>query len=239
MALIEEWEQTGQKLFRYRGQIPVLFLLIELVFLYFHPYRDDPAFYYRSLAYFLVTLLGFLIRIQSIGHAGERSSGRNRKQQVAEELNTSGWYSMVRHPLYLGNFLMWLGLGLYTESVWFILIFCLVYWLYYERIMFTEESFLRKKFGAQYLKWAENTPAFLPRFKNHRNPEHPFQTLRVLKSEYHMLLEVPGLFLVLDIVRNYNIYNAFHPDMLWVWLFAACALLWVILRIRFKMFRKH
>jgi len=239
MALIEEWEKTGQKLFRYRGQIPVLFLLIELAYLYFHPYREDSAFFYRSLGYFLVTLFGFLIRIQSIGHAGERSSGRNRKQQVAEVLNTSGWYSMVRHPLYLGNFLMWLGLALYTESAWFILIFCLVYWLYYERIMFTEESFLRKKFGQQYLKWAENTPPFLPRFKNYRKPEHPFQAFRVLKSEYHILLEVPGLFLVLDIVRNYNIYNAFHPDMFWVWLFGVCALLWVIFRIRFKMFRKH
>ena len=213
MALIEEWEKTGQKLFRYRGQIPVLFLLIELAYLYFHPYREDSAFFYRSLGYFLVTLFGFLIRIQSIGHAGERSSGRNRKQQVAEVLNTSGWYSMVRHPLYLGNFLMWLGLALYTESAWFILIFCLVYWLYYERIM--------------------------PRFKNYRKPEHPFQAFRVLKSEYHILLEVPGLFLVLDIVRNYNIYNAFHPDMFWVWLFGVCALLWVIFRIRFKMFRKH
>ncbi len=240
MALIEEWEKTGQKLFRYRGQLPVLFLLAELIFLYFHPYRGTPWFFYRSLGYLLVTLLGFLIRIQTIAHAGEHTSGRNREKQVADELNTGGWYSMVRHPLYLGNFLMWLGGVLFTENAWFIIFFILIYWLYYERIMFTEESFLRKKFGDKYLKWSEKTPAFLPRFRNFRKSDYPFNTRRVLRSEYHILLEVPGWFLALDIVRQYNITGSFAPHPFWVWFFTVSALLWIVFRIRFKLFRnKH
>ncbi len=238
MALIEEWEKTGQKLFRYRGQLPVIFLVIELLFLYFHPYREDPWFFYRSLGYLLVSLSGFLVRIQTIAHAGEHTSGRNREKQVADSLNTSGWYSMVRHPLYLGNFLMWLGLVLFTENAWFIIFFCLIYWLYYERIMFTEEAFLRKKFGEKYLKWSENTPPFLPRFRNFRKADTPFNTRRVLRAEYHILLEIPGGFLIMNIVRNYNIYDVFRPDRFWVWLFAGCALLWIIFRIRFKLFKK-
>ncbi|GAI74444.1 unnamed protein product [marine sediment metagenome] len=37
---------------------------------------------------------------------------------------------------------------------------------YYERIIFAEEEFLRKTFGDSYLKWAEQTPTFLPKCKN-------------------------------------------------------------------------
>ncbi|MGB8874133.1 MAG: hypothetical protein WCC75_12145, partial [Desulfobaccales bacterium] len=39
------------------------------------------------------------------------TSGRNTQGQVAETLNTTGIYSLVRNPLYLGNFLIWLGLS--------------------------------------------------------------------------------------------------------------------------------
>ncbi len=239
MALIEEWERRGQQLFRWRGQLPVLFLVTELLFLWLAPVKDDPLFFWRSLGYLFVSLVGFLVRIQTVGHAYERTSGRNREEQVADALNTSGWYSMVRHPLYLGNFLMWLGLVLFTENVWFILFFILLYWLYYERIMFAEEAFLRKKFGERYLEWSERTPAFLPRFRNYRKADTPFNTRRVLRAEYHILLEIPGGFLLLDIVRQYNLTGMFSPHPFWVWLFSGCALLWVIFRVRFKLFRRR
>ncbi len=238
MTLIQECERNGQLLFRYRGQIPIIFFLAEIIYLFFYPYHDDPIFFHHSYWYLLPVFLGYVIRIQSIGHAGERSSGKNRKQQVAEVLNTSGWYSVVRHPLYLGNFFIWLGFVLVSESITVIIIFCLVFWLYYERIMFAEEAFLHKKFGEEYLKWAERTPAFIPRFKNFRKSRLTFQTGRVLQSEYHMLLEVPGLFFILIITRNYNITGTFRPDMFWVWFFCICAVLWIFFCIRFKLFRK-
>ncbi len=238
MALIEEWEHRGQQLFRWRGQLPVLFLLTELLFLWFHPGREDPAFFFRTLFYLLVSLTGFFIRIQTVGHAHERTSGRNREEQVADALNTSGWYSMVRHPLYVGNFLMWLGLVLYTENFWFILFFILIYWLYYERIMFAEEAFLRRKFGEQYLKWAEKTPAFLPRFRHYRKADTSFNKKRVLRAEYHILLEIPGGFLLLETVRQYALTGTFAPHPFWLWFFVVCAVIWVLFRIRFKLFRR-
>ncbi|NLL27934.1 MAG: DUF1295 domain-containing protein [Bacteroidales bacterium] len=40
-------------------------------------------------------------------------SGKNTEKQIADFLNTKGMYSIVRHPLYLGDFLMWLGLFIY------------------------------------------------------------------------------------------------------------------------------
>jgi protein-S-isoprenylcysteine O-methyltransferase Ste14 len=101
-----------------------------------------------------------------IGHTPKNTSGRNTKGQIAEELSTTGVYSICRHPLYAGNFLMWLGIAMMTESVAFIVMFCLAFWLYYERIMIAEEQFLRKFFSMAYLIWAEKTPAFIPNLKD-------------------------------------------------------------------------
>ncbi|MEI3423359.1 MAG: hypothetical protein V8R91_21190 [Butyricimonas faecihominis] len=61
---------------------------------------------------------------------------------------------------------MWLGISLLTCNIGFIAIFVLAYWLYYERIMYAEEQFLRNKFGVAYINWAEITPTILPNFKS-------------------------------------------------------------------------
>lgn len=149
MALQEEFEQQGNILFKHRGLLPVFILIIGLA-IYIqeeaNAQNDTTTIsdnVYKYICFF-ISLTGLLIRMYIIGHTPKNTSGRNTKEQIAEELNTSGLYSICRHPLYAGNFLMWLGLALMTESAAFIVIFCLAFWLYYERIMFAEEQFLRK-----------------------------------------------------------------------------------------------
>ena len=56
-----------------------------------------------------VSFLGLFIRIVTVGRAPIGTSGRNTREQVANTLNTTGIYSLVRHPLYLGNYLVFLG----------------------------------------------------------------------------------------------------------------------------------
>jgi len=188
MALQEEMEKQGNFLFKYRSWLPLLILLVgSLVYLSaVHQgkidYNSDLTRAYQ-LAALAVCLLGLLIRIYSVGHTPKNTSGRNTKGQLAEELNSTGIYSLVRHPLYVGNFFMWLGIGVLTQNTWFVVAFIFIYWVYYERIMFAEEQFLRKKFGDSYLEWAENTPAFIPNFKNFRRPALSFSWKKVLKKE--------------------------------------------------------
>ena len=101
-------------------------------------------------------------------------SGRNTVQgQIADELNTKGLYSIVRNPLYVGNYFLWLGIAMLTCNPWFIAIFTLIFWIYYERIVFAEEEFLRKKFGDAYLEWTVRTPIFIPINRSGKNPIHP------------------------------------------------------------------
>ena len=170
MALIHSFEKSGNILFKYRGQIPLILFIIALPVIYFTNYTiiSDSLNSILTIVAISLSILGFLIRAISIGTTPKGTSGRNTKNQVAESLNETGIYSTVRHPLYLGNYFMWIGIVLFTYNFYFIVIVSLAFWLYYERIMFAEERFLEKKFGQKYLKWSLTVPAFIPSFKNYK-----------------------------------------------------------------------
>jgi protein-S-isoprenylcysteine O-methyltransferase Ste14 len=217
MALQEEFEKQGLWLFRYRGILPIIILFIgALIFLgtkyfyqsglFYEPYR-----FYYEFGCLLVSMLGLWIRIYTVGHTPKNTSGRNVTTQVADSLNTTGIYSIVRHPLYLGNFFMWLGPAVLTGNFWFIISFCLFYWVYYERIMFAEEQFLRRKFGETYINWAEKVPAFIPKFKNFQKSSLPFNWKKVMIKEKNGLAAVFIILTIFDILgevviksTNYN-----------------------------------
>ena len=171
MALVNSMEKNGNWLFRYRGQIPVLLFILSLPAIWFTNYdwiefEEDKQCLWLLIASF-ISVLGQIIRAIAIGTANKHTSGRNTKEQVAEALNTKGIYSTVRHPLYLGNYLMWIGIVVYVLNPWFVAVVSLLFWLYYERIMFAEERFLERKFGQEYLRWSNTIPAFLPSFRRY------------------------------------------------------------------------
>lgn len=206
MALQEELKAQGDYLFRNRSYLPLLILGIGIAvfILTDHSKIERPETWFSEIYEFAclgISLLGLLVRILTVGHIPKNTSGRNTKNgQVADELNTTGIYSLVRHPLYLGNFLMWLGVAMLTENTWFTIAFIFFYALYYERIMYTEENFLRRKFGKSYLDWAANVPAFIPSFKNYKKPKYAFSTNKVLKKEKNGLCAVFLLFWIFDLV---------------------------------------
>jgi len=77
-----------------------------------------------ELIFLGVSILGETIRIFTVGYAPRNTSGRNTiAGQIADELNTSGIYSLVRHPLYLGNFFIWLGPVLFVRTFVFVIFF--------------------------------------------------------------------------------------------------------------------
>jgi protein-S-isoprenylcysteine O-methyltransferase Ste14 len=186
MPLVDEFQRTGNWLFKRRGTLPLLLVVAGLILLFLTDFSLHPAppAWYKGLC-LAVSFAGLLIRIFTIGHTPKHTSGRNIMKQRANQLNTTGIYSVVRHPLYVGNFFIWLGLAMFLGNVWFAVIACLVFWLYYERIMFAEEAFLREKFGDDYLTWASRTPSFIPRFRSYVRPDLPFSMKNVFKREYN------------------------------------------------------
>lgn len=221
MALQEEFEIQGNWLFKYRSFLPLIVLFIgTILYLRTEIYpgtfilEETPYEIYYEMLALLISLVGLFIRVYTVGHTPKNTSGRNTTQgQVADTLNTSGMYSIVRHPLYVGNLLMWFGPAMLTGHFWFIIAFILFYWIYYERIMYAEEQFLRKKFGEKYLEWSKGVPAFIPKFKNFQKSDLLFSWRKVLKKEKNGLFALFLIFCVFDIsgevIENRTEYNYF------------------------------
>lgn len=221
MALVNSMEKNGNWLFRYRGQIPVVLFLFSAPVIWFTNYDwiefdDDKHMMWLIVAAF-ISLLGQIIRAIAIGTSNKHTSGRNTKEQVAEALNTKGIYSTVRHPLYLGNYLMWIGIVVYVLNPWFVVVVTLLFWLYYERIMFAEERFLERKFGDQYLRWSNGIPAFLPSLKRFEKSPIPFSMKTILRREYSGITATIIGFLFVAMVRDYKLNRGFeNNNMYWI-----------------------
>ncbi len=238
MALVHEFENNGNWLFKRRGWLPVILIIAGIVMMYLGN-RQALIFDLRNEMIFLsVSLAGELIRIITVGYAPKDTSGRNTTAgQIAEELNVTGLYSIVRHPLYLGNFIMWLGPVLFLQSAWFTVVFALVFWIYYERIMFAEEQFLRRKFGDAYDLWSEKVSAFIPFTFKYIPPKLSFSVRNVLKREYNSIVNIFIVFALLDVFRNYILTERLFITKIWMYLLAGAAGIWLIIFLIHKLTR--
>ncbi|MDD3563969.1 MAG: isoprenylcysteine carboxylmethyltransferase family protein [Candidatus Cloacimonetes bacterium] len=217
MALQEEFQRTGNWLFRWRSYLPLfLIVLVGLSMKNYH-YPFGSALYdwlWEGLC-FLVGFFGMAIRAITIGHTPAKTSGRNTKAQVADKLNTSGIYSLVRNPLYLGNYFMMLGIVLFPRNIWGIVVFTLLFALYYERIIYAEEAYLRVKFGEEYLDWAAKTPAFIPRFTHFKPSRLPFSFKNVLKREYSGFFGFILSMFIVEVFGDWVISGRVHVQTGW------------------------
>ena len=205
MDLVQSFEKQGNYLFKYRGQFPILLFVLSVPFIYLTDYtlinyKQHNIFMFTAIT---ISVLGFLVRFYTIGTTPKGTSGRNTKEQVADVLNSSGMYSMVRHPLYLGNYLIWLGISLASFNIYFVIIMSLLFWIYYERIMFAEERFLERKFGADYLNWASKLPAFFPSILNYQKSDTNFSIITLLRREYASVLAAVVGFTFIEVFRTY------------------------------------
>jgi protein-S-isoprenylcysteine O-methyltransferase Ste14 len=237
MALQEEFESQGNFLFRYRSNLPLLVILIGILVFVLGRLSDlyQEKIPYSILEYIslAISFLGLAIRIYTVGHTPAKTSGRNTKEgQLANELNSTGIYSVVRHPLYLGNFFMWLGAAVLCENFWFVTSFILVYWIYYERIMYAEEQFLRRKFGEVYTNWAAKTSAFIPSLSGFIKPRYPLSLKKVLRKEKNGLLAIFVLLFVFHTIGFSLDAGKIAVEMNWItYATIASAIIYLILKV--------
>jgi len=234
MALYEEFTKTGNWLFRWRSYIPLPLIVFGIILVKVKSF--DYLGHSRTLDFIweiiclFVSFFGLAIRIYTVGHAPKNTCGRNTHKQIADVLNKSGLYSIMRHPLYFGNFFIGLGISMFIHLWWASLIYVLVFWLYYERIMFAEEDFLRKKFGTEFDEWAKHTPAFLPKFSNWRRPDLSFSLKTVLRREYTGFFVIIASLTFLEITGDLVTEGKPDFDLMWIVLFSGGLVTYLILR---------
>lgn len=217
MTIYETIVKQGDYLFRWRAYLPLVFIILFIsAFFSWDSSLNLLQSYelYWELICFPVSIFGLIIRCFTVGFIPGGTSGRTKNQR-ADTLNKTGIYSIVRNPLYFANFFIILGLTLYTAIWWVVCIYILIFCLFYERIIFKEESFLIHKFGSEYKKYADKTPAFIPNLKLWENPALCFSFKTVLKKEHSGLLNIILAFTAMDIVSNYIVLNIVRVDILW------------------------
>lgn len=234
MTLKKELRTQGDFLFKHRSYLPVIIIIAGLA-VYIQnemtsdvlPHQQGEVYKFICLA---VALLGLLIRVHAVGHAAKNTSGRNTTVgQVADEVNSTGLYSICRHPLYVGNFFMWLGIAGFTQEPWFIVAFTFMYWVYYERIMYAEEAFLTEKYGNKYADWASKTPAFIPAFSKWIKPQYSFSWPKIIKQEKTGIMNLFIVIFVFEAIGSYIRNGEILKMESYWWMLAVASIVWYII----------
>ncbi|MEO8233704.1 MAG: isoprenylcysteine carboxylmethyltransferase family protein [Ignavibacteriota bacterium] len=166
------------KIFKYRSYTPIPFLILMLIF--------ENATVTSLLVGFAIALLGELIRLWGVSWAG--SETRTTGGVGGTFLVISGPFAHVRNPLYVGNILMYLGLGIMSMSLfpYLQIVAILFFIMQYLFIVNEEEEFLKTKFSSDYKKYLDNVPRFgwrLTPYKDGSIPQPEFILSKGLKSE--------------------------------------------------------
>lgn len=145
--------RLGGILFRNRSWIPVPFLVVPLLA------PGDMSAVNWTLGAMLVAA-GEAVRIAGVAAAGTVTRRRSREVQ---RLVTYGMFAWVRNPLYVGNFLIWMGFTVVSGVYWFLPVAALLFALEYTLIVRYEEGVLESIFGSEYLAYKRRTPRWLAR----------------------------------------------------------------------------
>jgi protein-S-isoprenylcysteine O-methyltransferase Ste14 len=232
MSLRYQLERSGSWLFRYRSYLPLVILPIFLVCLASSSYlgHSNALNEFWQKGCMVISFFGLALRVIVVGHAPHGTSGRNTRDQVADTLNTTGMYSVVRHPLYLANYIIVIGFAMEFHIWWLVLLTSCIYALYYERIMLAEEAFLRRRFGAVFEQWAAVTPAFFPKFHGWKPSPVPFCWRTVLQREYNAFFLIIVVFFLLDLIGDSIIDRRLKFDPIWFGLLVGGFVIFAILR---------
>ncbi len=147
----------GNFFFKYRNWVFILFygaLFIPSPDLFSREMFGNNYYIWPIVTGLSVTISGQLIRGCTIGLAYIGRGGMNGKPH-ADELVTRGIFRHTRNPLYIGNILMLLGVGILSNSVYFVCTMIPVFLFIYQSIILAEEKFLRGKFGFAYDAYTE------------------------------------------------------------------------------------
>jgi hypothetical protein len=100
----------------------------------------------------------------------------------------------IRNPLYLGNFIIGIGMAVSLNEWYGYAIFFCQYTLVYSFLIPYEERYLLDKFGYVYTDYSTQVRRFLPRLRGYKGQTKviPKYKLGVLSEKYHVMILVLG-----------------------------------------------
>ncbi len=179
-------------LFTYRSYTPIPFLIVMLIYA-----RPTITSIVIGL---IMAALGESVRFWGVSYAG--SETRTTGTVGGSQLVTSGPYSHVRNPLYVGNILMYVGVGVMSNALMpYLPLVALAYFIFqYTGIVSLEEEYLARTFS-NWSEYKEGVGRFVPKLRAFgRDGELKPDFARALRSERSSLIAISSIFLVLCLI---------------------------------------
>jgi protein-S-isoprenylcysteine O-methyltransferase Ste14 len=150
-----------EKLFSLRSFTPLPFLLLMISY-------AQPTAMTMAVGLILV-VLGECMRFWGVAYAG--SLTRVTGGVGAPEVIVAGPFAYVRNPLYVGNMLTYIGIGIMSNALypWLVGTAAVYFTFQYTLIVRAEEEFLSNEFGETFSEYKKNVPRFIPRFSAYVN----------------------------------------------------------------------
>lgn len=164
MTTPEDTRDVRRLIFTYRSYTPIPFLLVMIWFA-----QPTPL---SMVVGFAIAFVGEIIRFWGVSIVGAET--RTTGRVGGTFLITSGPFSYVRNPLYLGNMLLYAGVGVMSMALypWLLVIAIVWFYIQYYLIVTKEEEYLIERFGSEYEEYRLNVRRFIPRVIPYR-PARP------------------------------------------------------------------
>ena len=179
-------------LFTYRSYTPIPFMVIMVLF-------ASPTAV-SLIVGFILAVAGEFVRFWGVSYAG--SETRTTGSVGGTQLVTNGPYAYVRNPLYMGNILMYLGVGVMSNALMpYLQLIALAYFIFqYAAIINIEEQYLAQTFS-EWNIYSANVNRYSPRLKPfHGNADLVPNVSRAARSERSSLIALTALTILLFIV---------------------------------------
>ncbi len=150
-----------------------------------------------------MALLGEAFRLWGVIYAGSETLTTGNVGGTF--LVVSGAFAYVRNPLYLGNILLYMGIGIMSMALFpYLQIAALIFfYIQYRIIIAEEEAYLVRTFKQEYEKYRNSVPRFIPRLTEYKNDEISQPPLNIsagLKSERRTLQAFSSVTIILIVL---------------------------------------
>jgi protein-S-isoprenylcysteine O-methyltransferase Ste14 len=225
---------SGNVFFRVRNALfPLIFVVL---FLLTKPglFFGNPILNRIVMGIGIATAIaGQCFRLAVIGFAYIQRGGKDGRI-YADNLVVRGFYAHCRNPMYVGNFLITVGMSLIYGSLWVFVLVVPFFSFVYLSIVTAEEEYLFKKFGRQYEEYTMRVNRFVPNFHGMRESlaDFRFDWKKALRSEYGTIFGLLSGMIFLNLWRTYHFHGleARREEIFLILLFLPLVLFYAVVR---------
>ena len=156
----------------------------------------------------VIALAGQCFRFLVIGFVYIKRGGKDG-HIYANNLVMEGFYGHTRNPMYVGNFMLILGMGMIygAPEIYFLVVPFFIF--AYLSIVMAEERYLGGRFGQEYENYIRKVNRFIPNFRGIRKSlrDYHYDWKRALRKDYGTLYRTLVGICSIHIGKAYYLYG--------------------------------